>query len=550
MSVSDINCYIYVMAQSKISALIGLAVTGQNDVTKAVTNVGSFVEKAAGGVDLLNKKMSAIGVGVAFQSTVTAVHAIGDAFGAAKDVIVGTASSMYDFVASAANNADKIRKFSRLLGMSAVELQQIRSAGQDAGLSIESVDAAMQKFSINTGKAAAGEKAQLDVFNALGVATKNADGSIRSQMDLLLDVSDAYSKLTNAQDKNRISQELFGRSGVQMSGLLEGGSESLRKQFEAFNARGGGISNDMAQNGENFAHSIQFAGEALNSIKNGIVAGMIPAVTTVADNITKFVVENREEIDEITTKIGGSLTGMIGDVAKAAPTILSAVSKIAGFVSAIIDFTGPWIPTVVAFAGVVGGALLTAVTAIGTVVATIGPVLTGTIIPAITGTILPAIVSVAAAAAPVLGIVGLIAAAVVSWGIAIKSVYDNWDMLKSFIVDDVGGAIMEFIDSVTAAFKNSISFILTGIADALQTMSSIPLIGDKFASASSFVRGLTNQISDAGGSAAAANYTGGKSSQSGLKVDFSGMPAGVTVTPSSNFDYGSIDYTTGYAFAP
>lgn len=542
MSVFDINCYIYVMAKSKISALIGLAVTGQNDVTKAVTNVGSSVEKAAGGVDMLNKKMSAIGVGVAFQSTVTAVNAIGGAFGAAKDVIVGTASGLYDFVASAANNADRLGKFSRLLGMSAVELQQIRSAGQDAGLSIEGVDAAMQKFSINTGKAAAGEKAQLDVFNALGVATKNADGSIRSQMDLLLDVSDAYSKLTNAQDKNRISQELFGRSGVQMSGLLEGGSESLRKQFEAFNARGGGISNEMAQNGENFAHSIQFAGEALNSIKNGIVAGMIPAVTAVADKITNFVVDNREEIDTITAKIGGSLTSMIDDIADAAPTILSGVSKIADIVSSIIDFTGPWIPTVVAFAGVVGGALLTAVTAIGTAVATIGPVLTGTIIPAI--------ISAAAAAAPVLGIVGLIAAAVVSWGIAIKSVYDNWDMLKSFIVDDVGGAIMGFIDSVTAAFKKSISFILTGIADALQAMSSIPLIGDKFASASSFVRGLTNQISDAGGSAAAANYTGGKSSQSGLKVDFSGMPAGVTVTPSSNFDYGSIDYTTGYAFAP
>jgi F-type H+-transporting ATPase subunit gamma len=54
-----------------------------------------------------------------------------------------------------------------------------------------------------------------------------------------MDVADAYSKLSNTQDRNRVSQELFGRSAVQMSALLKDGSLGIRaavEQYEKTNA--------------------------------------------------------------------------------------------------------------------------------------------------------------------------------------------------------------------------------------------------------------------------------------------------------------------------
>lgn len=532
------------MAKSKIEALIAFGVSGENKVSSSVSNIEKSVVSASRAVESMKSKIDAIGVGVAFQSTVNAVHAIGGAFSAVKNVVGGAVSSVYDFVSESAKGADRIGKFSRLVGMSAEELQKFRSAGQDAGMSVESVDSALQKFSVNTGKAAAGEKSQLAIFNALGVATKNADGSVRSQMDLLLDVSDAYAKLTNSQDKNRISQELFGRSALEVSELLGGGSGSLLAQFEEFDKRGGGISNEMAKAGEEFTHAFQKANESVGGVISRMTAGLVPAFTRGADKITDFIVKNREQIDKIGQLIGDKLVSVVDDVVDALPGIVSAIVSIADKVEKIIDFTGPWMPIVSALAVTVGGALLTAVTAIAGAVMTIGPVLTGTIIPAIS--------AAAVAAAPVVATIAGIAAAVISWGIAIKSVYDNWDMLKSFIVDDVGGAIKNVIDNICNAFRSSIDFILGGIADALQAMASLPLIGEKFAGASSFIRGFTSQKADPSGASAAKNYTSGKSSasQSRLQVDFSGMPAGVQVTPDTGFDFGAIDYSTGYAFAP
>ena len=216
------------MASPKINTILSFATKGVGGVTNDMKSVVSGVNGATSAVDKLSAKISSIQKGVAFQSVVTAAGAVKDAFSAVADTVSGAVSAVYGLAASQAAAADAIGKTSALLGMQVGELQAIRSAGQHAGMSVESIDSAMQKFSVNVGRAAAGEKRQLDLMNALGVATRNADGSLRSQTDLLMDVADAYSKLSDTQDRNRVSQELFGRSAVQMSALLKDGSSGIR----------------------------------------------------------------------------------------------------------------------------------------------------------------------------------------------------------------------------------------------------------------------------------------------------------------------------------
>jgi len=550
------------MASPKINTILSFATKGVGGVNNDVKSVVSGVNGATSAVGKLTSKISSIQKGVAFQSVVAAAGAVKDAFGAVSDMISSAVSTVYDLAASQAAAADQIGKTSALMGMQVGELQALRSAGQHAGMSIEGVDSALEKFSINTGKAAAGEKAQIELFNALGVATKNADGSLRNQTDLLMDVADAYSKLTDSQDRNRVSQALFGRSAVQMSALLKDGSAGIRAAVAQYELTGAGYTEQQTKQAAEFNDKLQTMHEYIAGVKNQLFFALVPAFSKLFDGVSSFVEKNRPKINSIVSSLSDKLPSIIQDITDALPAILSGVSMIASAVSAVVDFTGPWIPLLSAAAVLIGGTILVAVGAVGVAVSAVGAAFGGAI----------------AAAAPILGIVALAATGIVAWGIAIKSVYDNFDMLKSFVVDDVFGAFV----SGGKQFANMFIDVFATIADGI---AKIPFIGEKIAGGAgdwwrsqkfdvgSFetpkspvaefgaAPGKTPAAPVAAaqatppvdqvpaGESSASDVTGvTPGTSSNLTVDFKGMPKGASVAPGPGFDYDNFDYSVGYAF--
>ena len=550
------------MASPKINTILSFATKGVGGVNNDVKSVVSGVNGATSAVGKLTSKISSIQKGVAFQSVVAAAGAVKDAFNAVTDTISSAVSTVYDLAASQAAAADQIGKTSALMGMLVGELQALRSAGQHAGMSIEGVDSAMEKFSINTGKAAAGEKAQIDLFNALGVATKNADGSLRNQTDLLMDVADAYSKLTDSQDRNRVSQALFGRSAVQMSALLKDGSSGIQTAIEQYQKTGAGYTEEQTKQAEDFNDALQTMREYIGGVQKELFFALVPAFTKLFDGVSSFVEKNRPKIDSIVASLSKQLPSIIQDVTDTLPAILSVVSMIASGVSAIVDFTGPWIPLLSAASVLIGGSILMAVGAVNVAVAAVGE----------------AFGVAVAAVAPIVGIVALVGAGIVAWGIAIKSVYDNFDMLKSFVVDDIYPA---FISGVKL-FANEFMDIFATIADGI---AKIPFIGEKIAGGAG--DWLRSQKFDVGsfetpkspvaefgassgkapaapvaaaqttppvdqvpaGESSASDVTGiAPGTSSNLTVDFKGMPKGASVAPGPGFDYDNFDYSVGYAF--
>ena len=525
------------MASPKINTILSFATKGVGGVTNDMKSVVSGVDGATSAVDKLSAKISSIQKGVAFQSVVTAAGAVKDAFSAVADTVSGAVSAVYGLAASQAAAADAIGKTSALLGMQVGELQAIRSAGQHAGMSVESIDSAMQKFSVNVGRAAAGEKSQLDLMNALGVATRNADGSLRSQTDLLMDVADAYSKLSNTQDRNRVSQELFGRSAVQMSALLKDGSSGIHAAVEQYERTNAGYTADQTEQAAAFNDQLQTMREYIGGVQKDLFFALVPAFTNLFDGVSKFIDANRPKINSIVESLADELPGVLQDITDVLPTILSGVSMIASGVSAVVDFTGPWVPILSTAGVLIGGAILTAVGAVGVAVSAVGAAFGGVIV----------------AAAPILGIVALAGAGIAAWGVAIKSVYDNFDMLKSFVVDDVFGAFKSGIAQVTNDFFEMFASIADWVA-------KLPVIGEKLAGGTgdwwraqkfdmgSFATVDSQAIPMGESNVAEATGTTATASSSSLTVDFRGVPRGTKITPSSNFDYNSIDYSAGYAF--
>ena len=525
------------MASPKINTILSFATKGVGGVSNDMKSVVSGVNGATSAVDKLSAKISSIQKGVAFQSVVTSAGAVKDAFSAVTDTISGAVNAVYGVAASQAAAADAIGKTSALLGMQVGELQALRSAGQHAGMSVESIDSALQKFSVNIGRASAGEKRQLDLMNALGVATRNADGSLRNQTDLLMDVADAYAKLSDTQDRNRVSQELFGRSAVQMSALLKDGSSGIREAVEAYARTNAGYTADQTEQAAAFNDQLQTMREYIGGVQKDLFFALVPAFTKLFDGVSKFVDANRPKINSIVSTLADQLPSVLQDVTDVLPTILSGVSMIASAVSTVVDFTGPWLPILSAAGVLIGGAILTAVGAVGVAVSAVGAAFGGVIV----------------AAAPILGIVALAGAGIAAWGVAIKSVYDNFDMLKSFVVDDVFGAFKSGIAQVANDFFEMFATIADGVA-------KLPFIGEKIAGGTgdwwrsqkfdtgSFATVDVQAVPAGESNVAEATGVPSTSTSSSLTVDFRGMPRGTKITPSNNFDYNNIDYSAGYAF--
>lgn len=525
------------MAKSTINAVIQFVSKGRSNVSGDADNITRSVKSASDVVGDLNRKIKAIGVGVAFQSTVSAINAIGGSFSALKNTVVGVSSSFMNFVSSSANSGDKISKFSRLVGMSAAELMKVRSAGMDAGMSVESIDAAMQRFSISTGKAAGGIKANLDVFNALGVKIRDNNGNVKKQSQLLLEVSDAYKKLSSEADRNRVSQELFGRSGVQMSELLSGGSASLNRKFNAADARGFIITDKMAADAEKFTHDMQFAREAVGGISQRIAYAVLPKVNSLLEKLTQFVTVHRAEINKITDAVSGEISNVISFISNKLPSVLYFVVQAASSIKDVVVNNKEIVAAVsavVAFGPPILAALASAKVAITAISAFVsGPIVAGI-------------------AAAVVG--------VVAWGKAIKTVVDNWGLVAS-VASDAWDAVKGWMSSVGNFFSGVFekaydgwvsfkSFVLNGVADIISTLSGIPIIGDRFSSAADYLRSFNeSQTSSPSSSSISRSYSESRSvSTNRLEVAISGLPAGSSVTPSKDFDYGVIDYSAGYAF--
>ncbi len=528
---------------------------------QSITGAVSGIARIDSAVSDLHKKIKQ-------TFAIAAVHAFASGIKSLGFSIKSAFSKSYDFAEDFAKSGDKIAKTSRLVGLSVKDYQAFSSAAQHAGMSAEEMDGALRKFNVNLGKARSGDNTSLKMFDAILGGKKISD--FKDSTSLIAAVADGYQKLGSAEQKAFVSQELFGRSGLKMSELLSQGDEGIKQLVADFESHGGGFSEEGAKNAEAFDDALQDMRETINSLKISVAQELFPTFIDLFKTVQGFVKDNREEIMPVVKEIFGRTAEFIKSMLPKIPTILSAVLS-------VVNGIGPGIVFI-------GAAVVPLLPAIGQILFVLFQML-----PVIK--VITALVS-----GPVLGYVALIVAAVVSWGIAIKSVYDNFDMLKSFIVDDVWGAVKDFgnqfvevakwmwdgfksifiepwasffselpdmISDLWEGFKTGISEIggllydtfvgsvKSAISGIKSIIKDIPVLGNLFGdddkpsirSVYSASAAPVSSSSSLGASVAQAVSESHTTTTSRFAVDFKNMPRGVQVTAP---DHGDFDWSRGY----
>lgn len=224
-----------------------------------------------------------------------------------------------------AQAADDLNTLAKQTGFSVEELQKMQYASDLIDVSFDTMTGSIKKL---TSQMSSGS----EVFDTLGISIYDANGNMRDATDIWYESIEALSQIENETERDAISMELFGRSAMDMAGIVDDGGEALRAMGEEADELGIILDQDALQSANEFNDAIdRFKATARQSfMKAGATLAKVltPALKKVADAANK-VLTWFANLDERTQKIILTVLALVAAISPVA-LIISKITKVVG----------------------------------------------------------------------------------------------------------------------------------------------------------------------------------------------------------------------------
>ena len=230
------------------------------------------------------------------------------------------AVGMIGMAAKAASTADDLQTMSNVTGFSVEELQKLQYAADFVDVSYDTMTGSIQKL---TKQMASGNKA----FDTLGVSVTNADGTMRSANEVWWETVAALGEVTNETERDQISMELFGKSAMEMAGVVDDGGAALKQLGEDAEATGNILSTDAVQDAVAF-------NDKIDELKGKASMAFMEAGATLAETLVPAL----EKLVEVVTNVlewFGNLDGTTQTVILTVLGLVAAISPVLGLISTL-----------------------------------------------------------------------------------------------------------------------------------------------------------------------------------------------------------------------
>lgn len=368
-------------------------------------------EKEARNFNVTSSKISAVADKLAskFDKAAQKTRALSGA-------AAGVLGALGGLAIKTAQDADELNTLAKQTGFTTDELQKMRYASELIDVDMDTITKAAARMTKQLGSST-------DKFDALGVATTNADGSFRAVNDIFYDVITALSEIPNETERDTVAMDLFGKSANELAGLIDDGGESLRA---------------LGQEAENLGLIIP--------------QEQIDSANALNDAIDRVKAESAGAFAQLGTEIAEMLLPYI-------PQIVEGIEKVLDFIRQIDPDTLKLIVTILALTAALSP-LFTALSAAATAVSALSSAFT-----------LLAANPIVLLIAAIVALVALIAVK----GDEIKAILKDLDnFLQNIFVKDWTeefGALGNVLNGFMAGFKaiwDSVKSILNGVIDFIR----------------------------------------------------------------------------------
>jgi len=230
------------------------------------------------------------------------------------------AGGMIAMAGKAAATADDLLTMSNVTGFTVEELQKMQYASSFIDVSFETMTGSITKLTKNmeSGNAA---------FDTLGISVTNADGTMRSATEVWYETIAALGQVANETERDQLSMDLFGKSAMEMAGVVDDGGQALKDLGADAEATGNILSGDAVADAVAFNDQIDElkgkAEQAFFSAGAALADTLIPALETLVDVVTNVL------------SWFGNLDGGTQAFILTVLGLVAAISPIAGIISTI-----------------------------------------------------------------------------------------------------------------------------------------------------------------------------------------------------------------------
>jgi len=200
----------------------------------------------------------------------------------------GVAGALFMMTKRAIESADAIGKTADKLGISTDALQEYRFAAEQAGVSQETFDMAMQRFTRRAAEAAQGTGEAKDALKQMGIELLDQNGNMRASEDLLLEVADAFKNTTDSSERLRLAFKLFDSEGVALVNMLMDGSDALEEMREEARRLGIVIDETLIRDAEEAQDKLDAVNKVISAQLTKAFLSLAPLVSDAAMEFAEF----------------------------------------------------------------------------------------------------------------------------------------------------------------------------------------------------------------------------------------------------------------------
>lgn len=232
------------------------------------------------------------------------------------------------FIKEAIDAQDAVSDISQRTGVAIEDIAGLQLWFQKGGAEAGEFEGSMIKLAktISTGQ---------KEFAKIGVATRDANGDLRSTVDVLLDSGDAFAKMQDSNAKTALAIEVFGRAGATLIPILNSGSEGLREMNVMADKLGLTFDQKVVDQAGDFNDTLDFLGLAAQGVGRKVAAELLPTLQSLGGSFLDFIVKGdgvRKMAAGIATAFKVLYTAGVSIV-----TLFSAVGKTIGGTVAFVS---------------------------------------------------------------------------------------------------------------------------------------------------------------------------------------------------------------------
>jgi len=203
-----------------------------------------------------------------------------------------------------------------------------------------------------------------DVFKELGVQVYDQNGEMRSTIDIVKDLENAFEGMSTQERQAALEKMGFNDRAMQGLDLLLGNSEALEEYYKKQKQAGGKVDEVASKQMQHFNAQMGLMGDNINDIFIGIGNKMLPGLTDLLKNglvpttqeLSKIVEESdsfigfldkaseqwlpgmNTEFKRLWNEGGGNFVGMLRQVGREQPAFQGALNAVAGGIEAVANW--------------------------------------------------------------------------------------------------------------------------------------------------------------------------------------------------------------------